>query len=135
MIAVVLVVALAGIAATWVLAPALRRAPDRPRPEGQGEEDIRRNELEDAKRVALVAIVDLEQELDSGKLNKADFATLRARYEADAVAALRELDSLRDSTTDDDQLEAEIAAIKERMTCPHCGAARRPGRPCERCGA
>jgi hypothetical protein len=114
----------------WVTLP-LRRGPrvDAPQPAPALEEARAR------KREALLAIVDLENERATGKLSESDFAGLRLEYEAQAVTALREADALRDSTVDDDELEAEIAALKERLRCPNCGAARRPGGPCEQCGA
>jgi len=43
--------------------------------------------------------------------------------------------SRQEEWLDDDELELEIAAIRERLRCPSCGAARAPGAPCDRCGA
>ncbi|HEY7876332.1 MAG TPA: 50S ribosomal protein L32, partial [Actinomycetota bacterium] len=99
------------------------------------------------KRAALTAILDMEDERDAGKLSDVDFAALRHEYEAEAAAALVELDALRGSGgTIDESLEAEIAAIRARLQddspraaasleeCPTCGTPRVPGRTCERCG-
>jgi hypothetical protein len=44
---------------------------------------------------------------------------------------LTELDAL--SGPEDDALEAEIAEMRERMTCPRCGALRSPGEACPSC--
>jgi len=125
-----LVVTLALAVLAWVVVP-LRRGPkvDEPLPSLQLEEADAR------KRAALVAIVDLETERATGKLSEGDFVTLRAGYEEQALVALREADALRDSTDDDEELEHEIAAIRERLRCPDCGAARRPGESCEQCGS
>jgi hypothetical protein len=125
-----LVSALVLVVLAWVTLP-LRRGPrlDDPQPAGALEEARTR------KRDALVAILDLENERATGKLSESDFVALRLECEAQALTALREADALRDSTVDDDELEAEIAALRERLRCPNCGAARRPGEPCERCGA
>jgi hypothetical protein len=125
-----LVSALVLLALAWVTLP-LRRGPrlDDPQP-AQALEEARTR-----KRDALLAILDLENERATGKLSETDFVALRLEYEAQALTALREADALRDSTVDDDELEAEIAALRERLRCPNCGAARRPGGPCELCGA
>jgi cytochrome c-type biogenesis protein CcmH len=54
----------------------------------------RRQQLEEEKRVALGAIRELEFEHAAGHVSDADFAELRARYEAEAAAVLTELDRL-----------------------------------------
>jgi len=125
-----LIAVLGLVVLAWAALP-LRRGPqvDAPLPSLQLEEAHAK------KRAALVAILDLENEQAAGKLSDGDFAVLRAEYETQALAALREADALRDSTFDDDELEQEIAALRERLRCPSCGAARRPGEPCEQCGS
>jgi hypothetical protein len=129
-IPVLLVVALGVAVLAWVALP-LRRGPelDVPLPSQQLEE------ANAEKRAALVAIVDLENERVTGKLSESDFEVLRSEYETQALVALREADALRDSTFDDDELEKEIADLRERLRCPNCGAARRPGEPCAQCGS
>jgi hypothetical protein len=125
-----LIAVLGLVVLAWVALP-LRRGPqvDAPLP------SLKLEEANAKKRAALVAILDLENEQAAGKLSDGDFAVLRAEYETQALAALREADALRDSTFDDDDLEKEIAALRERLRCPNCGAARRPGEPCEQCGS
>lgn len=130
MIPVLLIAALGVAVLAWVVLP-MRRGP-------QLDEPLPSQHLEEAnakKRAALVAIVDLENERATGKLSESDFAVLRTEYETQALVALREADALRDSTFDDDELEKEIAVLRERLTCPNCRAARRPGEPCEQCGS
>jgi cytochrome c-type biogenesis protein CcmH/NrfF len=129
-IPVLVIAALALVVLAWVALP-LRRGPqiDDPLPSQQLEEAHAK------KRAALVAILDLENEQATGKLSAGDFAVLRSEYETQALAALREADALRDSTFDDDEVEKEIAALRERLRCPNCGAARRPGEQCEQCGS
>ncbi|MGH2736886.1 MAG: hypothetical protein ACRDKZ_15000 [Actinomycetota bacterium] len=129
MIAAVFVGVLACLALAYVLAPT-RRGPRFDAP--MTTEEFERADAR--KRAALTALVDLEGERAVGKLSEADFVTLRAEYEAEALSALRRLDALRDSD-DDDEIEREIAALRERLTCPNCGAAKAPGQACERCGA
>jgi len=147
---VVVIVALTVLA--WVALP-LRRGPrsDAPLP------SLELEEAEADKRSALVAIVDIENEHAVGKLSRPDLDALKAEYEARALEALRRTEALREEQPlsasggqadqrssrrsrqeewlDDDELELEIAAIRERLRCPSCGAARAPGAPCDRCGA
>ena len=132
MVAVILVVLLLGLALAYVLTP-LRRAggePARPDRRGQAEADA-----EDKKSSALTALVDIEDEREVGKLSAADFELLRREYEAEAMAALRELDDIHFTLRTDEALEAEIAAVRAGLECPSCGGARPPGEPCPRCGA
>jgi hypothetical protein len=88
------------------------------------------------KMTALSAIVDLEEEREMGKLSDADFERLRAQYEAEALEALKELDSVkRVQVPEEDPLEAEIAAVRKRLQCPNCGALRTSGGNCPQCDA
>lgn len=95
--------------------------------------------VEDAKarkRQALDAIVELESEVEVGKLSESDLAVLRDRYEAEAVAALRELDRLEAAGETDDayDVEQEIARLRVSLTCAHCGGVRSTSGTCTRCG-
>jgi hypothetical protein len=85
------------------------------------------------KRSALSGLVDIEGEREIGKLSQADFEVLRAEYEAEALAALNELDSLAITHTSDDELESEVREMKKRFICPTCGAVRTPGGACSNC--
>ena len=123
---VVLVAAVAGIA--YVVLP-LRRGPRNFGATGP----TATQDAEDRKSAALAGIVDLEQELEIGKLSRDDFEVLRAEYERDAVAALHELDG--GVLPDEDALEKEIAAARARLACPSCGAPRTTDGPCPRCGS
>lgn len=136
------VAAIAGLALVWVAGPL------RGRDDLSQESSVEAAELQGKKRAALTAILDMEEERDAGKLSTNDFALLRREYEAEAAAALAELDALRspDAPADAD-LEAEIAAIRTRLRgeseadahpaepCPSCGMPRARGRACEQCGA
>lgn len=92
-------------------------------------------EAEARKQAALGAIIDLEAERDAGKLSTEDFEALRAAAEAEALAALAEADLVANTDLDDDELEREIAEMRERLVCPACGSVRDPGQRCARCGA
>lgn len=147
MIPVLLVAAVALAVLAWATLPLRKGSRDRL---GGTAEQHRldapepSHELEEAvadKRAALVAIVDLENERAVGKMSEEDFDALKAEYEAQALSALRAADALRDTAGRsahgqgwDDDLELEIAAIRERLRCPSCGAARTPGEACEQCG-
>ena len=103
------VVILLGLAAVWFIAQPLLSGP-RIEPD---ERSIPQSEADERKRVALGAILDLEEERDSGKLSANDFDSLRLTYEAEAVAAIKDLDEIRPDG--EDALEAEIARIRRRM--------------------
>ena len=92
-------------------------------------------EAETDKRTKLGALLELEEERFAGKMSSADFELLRRQYEAEAVEALKRLDSISDKPTDEDELEAEIARVKSRLRCPSCGAPRGSAAPCPECGA
>ena len=126
MIAAILIGILAAVALGFVMQP-LRTGP-------------RRDETDDAllvedaaarKRSALAAIVDMENEHTAGKLSDGDLAALRTQYEIQALEALRDLDAL---SSNDDELEAEIAEMRARLSCPNCGEPRTPGIRCPACG-
>ncbi|MGH2730209.1 MAG: hypothetical protein ACRDJI_06310 [Actinomycetota bacterium] len=129
MIAALLIAFLACAALAYVLAP-VRGGPRSEPP----DESATAAEVAGRKRAALTAILDLETERDVGKLSLADFEALRAEYEAQALAALAELDAL-ESRSGDDAVEAEIAAVRARLVCPSCGAVRAPSGACPQCGA
>lgn len=120
---------LALFALTYVAGP-LRR--------GGARIEERSDEIADAdadKRTKLGALIELEEERFAGKLSQEDFERLRRQYEAEAVEALKRLDSLQQAPAEEDDLELEIARVKAQLRCPSCGAARSPGAPCPECGA
>ncbi len=136
MIPALLVAAVALVVFAWVTLPLRKeRAQDAPEPSRELEEAVA------DKRAALMAIVDIENERAVGKMSQADFDAHKAEYEAQALTALRAADALRASPARpphepewEDELELEIAAVRERLRCPNCGAARTPGEACEQCG-
>ena len=85
------------------------------------------------KQTALSAIVELEEERELGKLGEADFESLRAQYEAEALEALKDLDAVEQVTEPQDPLEAEIAAVRKQLQCPNCGSLRTSGGKCPVC--
>jgi rubrerythrin len=121
---VVGLLALAGLA--YVLAPVRAGAARDSVPDGLAEDALAR------KASALDALMDMEAERASGKLSAEDYAALRSEYEEEAINALDDLDAFARS---DDELEAEIDAMRRRLTCPECGTFRLQGEPCPRCGS
>lgn len=125
-----IIVAMLVFAALAFVAQPLRRGP-------RSDEATLSDAIEEAgarKRSALIAILDMEEERALGKLSETDFRVLRAQYEAEAVAALKELDAAQ-RDTGDAELEKEIARIKETLVCPSCGALTPEGSRCTACGA
>ena len=131
MVAVIVIVLLVGLALAYVATP-LRSPGPRREP---ADDDILEAEAGAKRDAALGALVDIQEEHQIGKLSAADFEVLRRQYEAEALAALEEIDSIRLSDPVDDALEAEIAAVRAELACPECGRARSPGESCPSCGA
>lgn len=128
MAAAVVIIALGAL--VWVVTP-LRSGPRTT----AAERDQLVEEAEERKRAALVAIVDIDLENQVGKLSTEDHRVLRTQYEIEAIKAMRELDELGiASANNDDPIEAEIAAMREALTCPSCGAVRPRSKPCPACG-
>jgi hypothetical protein len=102
-------------------------------------------ELVSQRDAMYAAIKDLENEYATGKLSEADYRSLRAKYEAKAVAILQELDRVVAALPRaevDDVIERQVAqlrrgAMAERArTCPQCGAAYTAEDVfCAKCGA
>lgn len=129
MIPALVVIAGALALLAYAIAP-LRSSGDKRLP----EKDEAREDAEADKRVALISLLELEQDRDSGKLTESDYDSLRKDYEVEAVAALRRLDDVDDAPEADDDLESEIARIKAQLKCPSCGAPRGGGPRCAQCG-
>ncbi len=127
MIETVIVVVLAAGLLAWVLVPVLRGS------RAAIDESPDADDATVRKSAALDALIDLEEDRAVGKLTRADFESLRADYEAEALEALRELDAAARTRSDDELLEAEIAAARRELTCPRCGRIRPEGRSCPQC--
>jgi hypothetical protein len=86
-VTVVLLLVAACAVAAFVLGPLAGTEPAPPQTSD-------RDRLERARAAAYRALRELEMDRETGKLGDADYAVLRARYQADAVAALHGLDAL-----------------------------------------
>jgi cytochrome c-type biogenesis protein CcmI len=125
-IGALVIIVLAVMAIAWIAVPLLGG-----RRQETAAPSLEIQEAEARKNAALTALVDIEEELELGKLSAADFDELRAEYERDALRALNELDA----PSREDSLEQEIAAMRRQMLCPNCGALRVPGESCTKCNA
>ncbi len=101
-------------------------------------EDDEMTDTEARKRVALLALRDVEYDFLAGKLDEDDYRALKSELTAEALAALEADDAAKSGTPDSD-LEAEIAAIRQGLrsgvACPDCAYTNEAGsRYCSACG-
>ena len=109
--------------------------------------DVR--QLFERKEQLLGAIVELELDREIGKIPEEDFQRNFAQLEAEALAAIGELDQFNGAGSDEleRRIEAEVAALRQQGAdpaaekaplynyCANCGAPRREGdRFCPQCG-
>lgn len=104
-------------------------------------EDDELTETEARKRVALLALRDVEYDFLAGKLDEEDYRSLKSELTAEALAALEADEAAREAgtTAEDAAIEAEIARIRvglrSGVVCGACGFANEPGsRYCSSCG-
>jgi cytochrome c-type biogenesis protein CcmI len=146
MSALVPAIVLAVAAVFFVLYPVLsgREAP-------MEREESELTEAQHRKNVALLALRDIEYDYHAGKLDDADYRTLRQQISAEALDALNAEETERvgrirasrgegESAAERAGIEAEIAAlrasIREGTVCTHCGHPNpRGSRYCGDCGA
>ena len=99
-------------------------------------------ETEARKRVALLALRDVEYDFLAGKLDESDYRSLKGELTAEALAALEADEKARSgilSGTAAAALEDEIAqartGLRAGVGCSDCGFANEPGsRFCSSCG-
>jgi hypothetical protein len=104
-------------------------------------EDDELTETEARKRVALLALRDVEYDYLAGKLDDEDYRALKSQLTAEALAALEADEAARQAAggPEDADIEAEIARIRAGlragMVCGECGFANESGsRFCSSCG-
>lgn len=104
-------------------------------------------EVEARKRVALLALRDVEYDYATGKLDSGDYEGLRGELAREALEALKAEEAVEQAgaaaaparRAEQDELEAEIAryrsALREGTACALCGEANPAGsRFCGSCG-
>ena len=97
-------------------------------------------DTEARKRVALLALRDVEYDFLAEKLDEHDYRSLKAELTAEALAALEADEQAQSGAgADEDELEAEIAAIRAGLgagsVCDACGFSNEVGsRFCASCG-
>jgi hypothetical protein len=106
-------------------------------PMGASEADL--TEPQHRKRMALLALRDVEYDYHAGKLDETDYRALRAQVSAEALEAL-DAEAREVPVSARPELEAEIAqlraSIREGAVCPHCAHPNpRGSRFCGECGA
>lgn len=104
-------------------------------------EDAEVTEAEARKRVALLALRDVEYDFLAGKLDEEDYRSLKSELTAEALAALEADEAAREhsGSDDDDEVEDEITRIRETLrgglACAKCAYNNERGsRFCSACG-
>ncbi|MDH3208147.1 MAG: zinc ribbon domain-containing protein [Gemmatimonadota bacterium] len=105
-------------------------------------EDDELTETEARKRVALLALRDVEYDFLAGKLDEHDYRSLKADLTAEALAALEADEESKKGAGGGrvgDDLEAEIARMRTELraggACPSCAFVNEDGsRFCSACG-
>jgi hypothetical protein len=104
-------------------------------------EDDELTETEARKRVALLALRDVEYDFLAGKLDEEDYRSLKGQLTAEALAALEADEAARSAVGSgpDADVEAEIARIRaglrSGLVCGECGFSNVEGsRFCSSCG-
>lgn len=106
-------------------------------------DDDELTETEARKRIALLALRDVEYDYLAGKLDENDYRSLKSELTAEALAALEADEAARsgsDAAGDGDgDVEAEIARIRaglrSGLVCRECGFSNEDGsRYCSSCG-
>lgn len=102
-------------------------------------DDDEMTEAEARRRVTLLALRDVEYDYHTGKLDDRDYQDLRRELSAEALDALKAARSEAEAGAAQDDLEAEIAAVRDGLRsgsmCATCGHANPAGsRFCAACG-
>jgi hypothetical protein len=123
---------LAGLSVLWILLPLLTGKEASLTPE-----DAEMGEAQHRRRMALLALRDVEYDYLAGKLDEEDYRTLKLQISAEALDALDAASGARSGPAD---LEAEIEAMRQHLrdglvcaTCAHLNP--RGARFCAGCGA
>ena len=106
-------------------------------------EDDELTETEARKRVALLALRDVEYDFLAGKLDEDDYRSIKGDLTAEALAALEADEAAKEGAAGQsggaDGIEGEIARLRanfsDESSCPACAYANQNGsRFCSACG-
>lgn len=127
---ILLVIAVVGL----VLEPLIRG-----RTASLQRENDEMTEAEATRRVKLLALRDTDYDYEMGKLDEADYRSLRSQLSAEALAAMKDVETERAGVDAEADLEAQIAAVRAGMrsgtVCTDCGHRNPLGsRFCGGCG-
>lgn len=88
------------------------------------------------KETLYTAIRDLDFDYQTGKVDEHDFTELRSRLENEAIDLLRALDEVDPFASLDDELERQIAALRQTPSAPAVAALHGLSAPsaCTHCG-
>ena len=107
---------LVGVVVAFILQPVVQGA----RASLHREED-ELTEAEAARRVALLALRDVEYDFQTGKLDQDDYKAMKRQLSAEALAAMKALEE----EGAQEAIEAEIAAVRQGLraglVCGDCG--------------
>lgn len=86
---------------------------------------------------AIVALREIEFDRATGKLSDADYAELKSRYTARALAAMRARGDAGADASPEDLVEATVLAYRARLkSCARCGPRPEPDAVyCSNCGS
>ena len=101
--------------------------------------DDEMSDAESRRRVRLLALRDVEYDFAAGKLDEADYRSLKRELSAEAIEAL-DGSEREERGVGSAELEAEIASVREALSsgrlCVSCGYANPPSsRFCSSCGS
>jgi ribosomal protein L40E len=90
-----------------------------------------------AEEDAIVALREIEFDRATGKLSDTDYAELKSRYTARALAAMRARGDAGADATPEDLVEATVLAYRARLkSCARCGPRPEPDAVyCSNCGS
>jgi hypothetical protein len=86
---------------------------------------------------AIIALREIEFDRETGKLSDSDYAELKARYTARALAAMRARGDAGVEASPEDVVEATVLAYRARLkSCARCGPRPEPDAVyCSNCGS
>lgn len=101
-------------------------------------DDHETSESEAKRRVALLALRDVEYDREMGKLDEEDYRSLRREISAEALAAIEAVERSREPVMDpvEEEIARARAGLERGTACASCGHVNAEGsRFCSSCGA